>query len=163
MRAWFERLAARERRILIAGLAIALPLLFYVVLWAPLQRDTRTLEQGVAAQQETLEWMRAAAAEVMQRRAAGARPPRPAATEGSLLSIVNQTAQRHELTGAIQRMNPQGEQAIELQLSGARFDRVVTWLGELESRHGIAVSSLTLSRTAQPGQVDMRLTLERPA
>ena len=30
MRAWFERLAARERRILIAGLAIALPLLFYV-------------------------------------------------------------------------------------------------------------------------------------
>lgn len=163
MRAWFEQLAARERLILIVGVLIALPLLFYVILWAPLQRDTRILEQGVAVQQETLEWMRSAAAEVMQLRATGAQPSRPTAAGGSLLSVVNQTAQRHELAGAIQRMNPQGEEAIELQLSGARFDRVIIWLGELQSVHGITVSSLTLSRTTQPGQVDIRLTLDRPA
>lgn len=163
MKAWFDQLAPRERLTLIVGATVALPLLFYVLVWGPIKRDTNTLEQAVAAQRNTLAWMQSAAAEVMNLRAQGAQAPQQASGGGSLLSIVNQTAQRHELASTIQRMNPQGERAIELQLTGANFDRFVTWLGELESSHGITVSSLTLNRTAQPGQVDIRLTLERPA
>ena len=162
MKAWFEQLAPRERLTLIIGLAVGLPLIFYVAVWAPLKRDTALLETNVAAQRETLAWMQSAAGEVLRLRASGAQAPQQAAG-GSLLSIINQTAQRHELAGAIQRMNPQGERAIELQLNGVNFDRFVIWLGELESAHAMSVSSLSLNRTAQPGQVDIRLTLERPA
>jgi general secretion pathway protein M len=162
MKNWFAQLAPRERLTLILGAAVAVPLLLYVLVWGPLSREVDALETRVVEQQETLTWMQSAAAEVRQLRATGRQAP-PESTGGSLLSIVNQSAQRMQLSGSIQRMNPQGDQGIELQLTGVAFDRFVRWLGELETTHGISVTSLSLSRATAPGQVDVRLTLERAA
>ena len=162
MKSWFEQLAPRERLTLFIGAAVAVPLLFYILVWGPIRRDIDTLETGVAAQRETLDWMQSAAAEVMRLRAEGRSAPPPVGGE-SLLSVVNQSAQRQQLASTIQRMSPQGEQAIELQLTGVDFERFVRWLAELQTSHGIVLTSLSLSRAAGPGQVDARLTLERPA
>ncbi|MDX5333739.1 MAG: type II secretion system protein M [Gammaproteobacteria bacterium] len=158
MRTWLEQLTPRDRRILIAGGAIALPLLFYVLAWAPLQRQITQLETSVAAQRASFSWMQSAAVEVARLRTRNANL---AQAGGSLLSIVNQSAQRHELAKTIQRMTPQGEQAIELLISSVNFDGFVTWLGDLELEHSIMVSTLTLTRTELPCRVDVRLTLER--
>lgn len=158
MRTWIDQLSPRDRRILIAGAAVALPLLFYVLAWAPLQRQITQLETSVAAQRASFSWMQSAAVEVARLRARNANL---AQTGGSLLSIVNQSAQRHELAKTIQRMTPQGEQSIELLISSVNFDGFVTWLGDLELEHSIMVSNLTLTRTELPCRVDVRLTLER--
>lgn len=162
MKAWFEQLAPRERLTLLAGVVIAVPLLFYILVWGPMRRDIATLETGVAAQRETMAWMHSAAAEIQRLRATGRQAP-TASTDASLLSIVNQSAQRLQLADTIQRMSPQGDSAIELQLSGVAFDRFIHWLNELNDQYGVSISSLSLSRAGSTGQVDVRLTLERPA
>ncbi|MBD3620400.1 MAG: type II secretion system protein M [Chromatiales bacterium] len=78
MRTWIDQLSPRDRRILIAGAAVALPLLFYVLAWAPLQRQITQLETSVAAQRASFSWMQSAAVEVARLRARNANlAPRP--------------------------------------------------------------------------------------
>lgn len=160
LRSWFDKLKPRERLTVLAGLILGVPLLFYVVVWAPLRKDIDLLQTNVDAQALNLEWMKSAAAEVRQLR--DTRPiSAQVAAGGSLLGTVNATAERAGVARAIQRMNPQGEDTLELQIDNIAFDALMRWLGELETGQGIRASFAALTRTDAEGQVNARLTLQR--
>jgi type II secretory pathway component PulM len=50
-----------------------------------------------------------------------------------------------------------------VQLEGASFDAMIEWLGTLDLRYGLAIESITIDRTAQPGIVNASVTLNQPA
>jgi type II secretory pathway component PulM len=48
-----------------------------------------------------------------------------------------------------------------VQLEGAPFDTVVTWLANLDQRYGLAIESITVDRTVKPGLVNASITFSQ--
>lgn len=159
MKDWFNNLETRERRILIAGgLGLAI-ILIYFMGWDPLKQKVDNLEQQVAAQRGTLQWMEQAAQEVRLLSAQGQRPSLPSGGQ-SLLALVDTTAKNAGLSGAVKRLQPEGDNSVRVWMEQASFDALVLWLGKLANNYGIEASSLNIERQATAGQVNARLTLE---
>lgn len=159
MRGWFESLQARERMALVAAALMTVVALLYVLAWEPLDSAVDRLRNNLAAQTAALAWMQSASAEVGQLKRS--RPRQAAARNRSLLAVVDQSAQRAGLRQALQRMEPEGSDSVKLWVTATAFDNLVLWLGELQSREGVTISSLTINPTEVPGQVEARLTLQR--
>lgn len=162
MKEWWDGLGTRERLILIAGVAIVVPLLLWALLWRPLVGGVERLEADVAAQREQLRWMQNAAAEIDQLRGSGAQ-----ATAGlggrSLLAVVDQSARGAGLGSGLKRIEPESADAVRVRLEGVSFDAVVTWLDELSRQFGVYASLVSIEREPVPGQVSVRLTLHAAA
>lgn len=159
MREWWDGLGTRERFIVIAGTLVLAPLLLWAILWRPLVGAVDALEQEVAVQRENLHWMQNAAGELQRLRGAG--------TQGSaglggrsLLAVVDQSARTAGLGAGLQRIEPDGADAVRVRLEGIPFDTLVTWLDQLSQQAGVLASLVSIERgTAGPGQVNVRLTL----
>lgn len=159
MREWWDGLGTRERFILIAGTLVLVPLLLWAILWRPLVGAVDALEEEVAVQRENLRWMQNAAGELQRLRGAGAQAS--AGLGGrSLLAVVDQSARTAGLGAGLQRIEPDGTDAVRVRLEGIPFDTLVTWLDQLSQQAGVLASSVSIERgTAGPGQVNVRLTL----
>lgn len=159
MRAWLERLDARQRLLVFAGGGLSLLLLLWGLLVQPLADRIDRLERTLASQQETLRWMQQAALEIQRLRRRGG----VAGDLGgrSLLAVVDQSARAAGLGDGIRRVEPEGEARVRVRLQHVSFDRLVRWLAGLRGRYGVRVAGVQLERAPEPGRVDVRLTLER--
>lgn len=154
LRAWYAGLQAREQRMVaIGGAAFALIVLFGVIL-LPLQSAVSGADSRNAAKRADLAWMRAHAAEI---RAAGSQlavdsgePP---------VVVVDRLGRAAGLTDALRGTQPSGS-GVRVQLEGAPFDTVVTWIATLDQRYGLAIESITVDRTVKPGLINASITFQ---
>lgn len=157
MRAWFDKLEARERLLVIGGAAVLLLLMFYSLVWSPMFERNAALKLGIAEQQETLNWMRVSAGKVKAlKRAAGG-----AATGlggRSLLSVVDESARGSGLGGSIKRIEPDAAKGVKVWLEGASFDQMILWLGGLDRQYQVEISSITVEPQGT-GLVNARISL----
>lgn len=79
----------------------------------------------------------------------------------SLLSVINASAQESGLN--LQRFEPDGDSRVRVTLENAVFTDVMRWIVLLQQRYGIGVDQFNADPQAQPGVVNIRLTLGRPA
>lgn len=78
----------------------------------------------------------------------------------SITQIINSSARRYRVT--IARIQPQTENAVKIGIEEVSFNRLLQWLQELESKHGIKASNIDFSKADVSGQVKIRrLDLER--
>jgi len=161
MKHYLMGLQPRERYTLIAGAVVLLLLLVYLLLVEPFVVNLERLDKRVAAQQEDVAWMRAAVAEVERLRAEGAGRSRSQAASGqSLLSLIDASAKREGLGGALKQLSPVGDK-IRIRLEEASFDTMLRWLGALEQDAGVGVDTLTLERLPAQGMVNATILLAR--
>ncbi len=99
-----------------------------------------------------LEWMRVNAAEVRS----GANQVAADTGEAPVV-LVDRVGREAGLGGALRGTQPSGT-GVRVQLEGAPFDILVTWLATLDERYGLAIESITLDRAAQPGVVNASIT-----
>src|SRR5438270_288493 len=117
-------LSARERRLVLAALALAALMLVFGVL-IPLDRSVAHAHDRLASKRADLSWMQSVAPEL------ASSPAQPAATGESLLVIVDRSAREAGLAGSL-TSEPAGPRALPLPLPRAPFDRPVAWLGRLD-------------------------------
>jgi general secretion pathway protein M len=161
MKDWFYALAPRERLMVTGCAVVVVAALLYLMLWAPFAERRAQLALSVAAQQETLAWMRQASLQVQQARQL--RPNVAALNDSrSLLSIVDSTATQAGVRKPITRMEPEGDDGVKLSMENADFDATIRWLGTLKRSHNVDVVQATVTPSDAPGQVDTRLSLQRP-
>lgn len=153
---WYGALAPRERRLVVVGAAVVVLTIIYLAVVEPLAERRAQLEQGVAAQRTLLAWMNEVEDQV---RPVGAQL---VGNGDSLFATIDRSARATALAGALQRVQPEGQQTVRVWLDNAQFDELVRWIGALEREHRIMVSVLTVERTQESGLVNARLTLERP-
>ncbi len=159
MRAWFEALASRERMMVVAGSALLVLFLLYIIVLSPLYSGYDSLKSKVDEQRTTAGWMQQSAATLKRlKRNSGA------ASKGlggrSLLSVADSTARAGGLGSALKRVEPEGSGSVRVWLEGAPFDVLIKWLGTLSTIHGVNAETVTLERTDASGRVDARLTLQ---
>jgi general secretion pathway protein M len=156
LRAWLDRLAERERRMVLwGGLAAAL-VIFFAGLVLPLYAVAAKGEKDVARKQDDLAWMRSVAPEL---RAAG--PAAADASGGSLVVVVDQTARAAGLASALTGTQPSSAGGIRARFDGAAFDTLIGWLAQLQQRQGVIVESATVDRTATPGIVNASIIIRK--
>ena len=163
MRAWWDNLAERERRIvLISGLVLLLAAVFLFLIEPTLER-----REALNGQLQNLvneqAWMEAQAPAVRARAQAGVTGRAgPARAGGSPLGIVDVSARSAGLGSALRRVRPQ-ESAVEAELEGAPYTDLMRWLATLEDRHGLRIISLSIDRGSEPGRVNAQLRVEPAA
>ncbi|OWL86155.1 type II secretion system protein GspM [Halopseudomonas aestusnigri] len=160
MKAWWAGLAPRERRILVLG-AVALGLILaWVAVWEPLLQGRSALRSDVARLSAEAVWMEQVADDVRRRARLEQRAPALPGAGGSVLTLIEVSANAAGLRSALTRVQPEGEGA-RLIMDAVGFDALMGWLAELEQRQGLRVSELMIEGQHAAGQVSARLLLER--
>jgi general secretion pathway protein M len=154
---WFQAREPREQRILVWGGCAAIAIVLFGSLWQFNSAVARTRD-NVERKRLDLAFMQAASAEII---AAG--PLRTAAATGeSIVVIVDRAAREAGLAqslGASEAVPPDG---LRVRFNAASFDALVAMTARLAQQHGIAVSTASVERAAEPGSVNATFTL-RPA
>lgn len=153
----YQQLQPRERVIVLAGAAVLAVLVLYLAVWEPLvnahRRNAEALDasRALATRIET-------AASLAQGQSAGAVDRRAA-----LLSVVDQTSRGSTLGKAPTRVQPEGsgEREVKVWFEDVPFANCLRWLGELQTRYAIQVSSAEIDQGSAPGLVNVRFTLSR--
>lgn len=159
MRDWFESLEGRERLFVVIGAVIVSIALLWGLIWVPLDKGHRELEQRVSTWERSLAELRPLAS--MPQPQNGSRPAAATASAQSPVVIVDTTLRSHGL-GQPKRSQPTPN-GIRVEFENVAFDKLVVWLGDLSSRYGMEVQagSLSADTSAAPGRINATLTLER--
>lgn len=158
---WFAGLNSRERISVLVGAVLVLLTAIYVLALGPFYSSVAARAERVERKQADLAWMRSVAPEVQ---ALGASVPVSAGPSSeSLVVLVDRTAREAGLGTALTGQTPNGQTGIRVRMEGASFDRVVTWLGNLQTAQGVSVESAQFDRTGTPGQVNASIVLNRAA
>lgn len=150
----WQGLEPRERQLAIAGGILALVFLFYLIVWAPMQRDLARLRVTVPQDSAKLALMRAQAAQVQQLRAR--MPSR--SQSGNMLSRLEQAASSRGLRQHVTRMEPEGQNGARLTMDDVSFNVLLSWLADLQSQ-GIQVENASVQGRPSPGLVNAKILL----
>lgn len=159
MRDWFESLESRERLFVTLGGVIVAVALFWGLIWAPLDKGHRELQQRVTTWERSLAEIRPLAS--MPQPQNGSQPASAAGSAQSPVVIVDSTLRTHGL-GQPKRSQPTPN-GIRVEFENVAFDKLVVWLGDLSHRYGMEVQagSLSAATNESPGRINATLTLER--
>ena len=156
LRAWYAGLQQREQRTVAVGAVTVAILILLFGRLLPLHSAVSNAVARNATKREDLAWMQVNAPEV---RAAG---NRPAADNGEApVVLVDRVGREAGLAAALRGTQPNGS-GVRVQLEAAPFDTLVTWLGTLDERYGLAIESITVDRAARPGVVNASITFTQP-
>ncbi|MEW8314867.1 MAG: type II secretion system protein M [Candidatus Thiodiazotropha endolucinida] len=159
MKEWWQSKTPQEHMALIIGAAAILLLLVYLLLWRPFNQALDKKALLVESQQLTLNWMQDNLDLVKNLRSQ--QRGKSAGSNEALLTLVDRTAKKIRLRQQLQRIKPQGDNAVQLWIEEAPFDTIIKWLGQLTQTHAIEIDSLTIDRQDKPGLVNARLVLQR--
>lgn len=160
MRAWWESLQTRDRRVLQFGAAALLIAGAYVFFYEPLQVSRESISVRVQAQRDLLQYLEKTAAEVQALGASGPGTVNRFAQQ-SMLSVIDQTSRSADIKKAMKRLTPVSDRKVRVWFEGVAFDRLATWLIGLGRDSDLMVEDINVSPEDQAGLVRVNLTLMR--
>lgn len=159
--AWIEpwrgrwnALGARQRRTASVLAAFFGVVLFYVLIWSPVEGGLARSQERLRTAQAQLAQVREQAALVESLRAA----PRVEAPADAG-SAVQQAAERNGLREQVKRVDADGTRSVRVQIEAAPFPALMALLVELQ-RAGLRAENATFERNPKPGTVNARLLLQ---
>jgi general secretion pathway protein M len=149
---WYAGLQSREQRmVLIGGILVGLLIVFGGIV-LPLDSAVSSAVKTADTRREDLAWMRVNAPEI----SAGGASLAPDTGEAPVV-LVDRLGREAGLRNAMRGTQPSGT-GVRVQLEAAPFDTLIAWLATLEERHGLAIDSISVDRTAKPGLVNANIT-----
>jgi len=153
LRAWFEKLAPREQRVVLIGAVLAGCMLLFGAL-LPLERKVAATRERVLTKQADLVWMRGVAPRLVALRNVGLH-----GSGESLVVLVDRVARETGIARALTGSQPGTDGTLSVRLEQVSFDALATWLATLQQQHGAHVVSSTIDRTATAGVVSATVVL----
>lgn len=150
---WFQSRPAQDQRALKLLALVLLPALLYFVLIFPVQRARQTLGADVAKQEQALTTMQENVARVLASRGAGSGKLDRAGRR--LNQLLSDTAPEFNLV--VSRLQPKGDNEMQIWLEEASFDDCLRWLHQLETGYGIQIASLNLNPGKTSGVVKLQV------
>ncbi|GGD76985.1 type II secretion system protein GspM [Lacimicrobium alkaliphilum] len=145
----FRQLSEREQRLVVLVASFMAILLFYLLVWAPLNQSVQRNQTAIESQKELLSWVEQNANRIIQLRQSGNVASR---FNGSLTQAVNLSANQNGIM--ITRMQPQGDK-LQVWVDEAEFNKVLTWLEAIENQ-GIVIQDADFSESSTPGIIRIR-------
>ncbi len=155
MRAWYENLAERERRLVLFGAVVAVILLVLAIV-LPLNRHIAQARQRVAVKQDDLSFIQSVAPQIA---AAGPGPTATASNENFVV-LVDSSARESGLGKSLSSSQPTGERTLRVRFERAPFDGLMAWLARISQNHGIRVETAEIESAGEVGMVNAGLVLK---
>jgi general secretion pathway protein M len=155
MRAWFENLSERDRRVVTIGGAVVLVLAVLAVI-LPLNTQISLARKRIATKQGDLAFMQSVAPQV----AAAGPGAAGAANAESLVVLIDSSARESGLGKSLTSSQPTGDKGLRIRLDKAPFDALVAWLARLSQQHGVRVESAEIETAGEVGLVNAGLVLK---
>lgn len=154
---WFREQTTREQRLLLGTGGFLLAVMFWLLIWQPVQDRLQVAEQRHARALADHDWLRANEARLaaLARRDQTAAGPR---SGQALLGTISSSAREHGLS--LSRFTPEGRDALSVSLDDVPFDALVQWLAALEDEEGIRATTATIDAAQANGRVRARLVLQ---
>lgn len=148
-------LSPQERQWAFGGGVLFVLLIFYMLLWLPLQKDLDRLRAKVPESQAQLQRMRTQATMIQPLRGQRSTPPSP----GTLVSVVDQSANQRGLRAVLTRLEADGTNGVQIQAEAAPFNGLIAWLADLQESHALTIDSATFDAHTAAGTVNARIRL----
>jgi type II secretory pathway component PulM len=155
MRAWFDNLSERERRIVLLG-AIGAGILLILALVLPLNRNIALAKQRVTVKQGDLSFIQSVAPQLAS---AGPGATGVASAE-NLVVLIDTSARESGLGKSLASTQPTGEKTLRVRFERAPFDGMVAWLARIAQNNGVRVESAEIEFAGEPGLVNAGLVLK---
>ena len=161
MKDWWDTLQSRERYLVLIAAALVSLAILYLAIWSPIASSRDTKQQRVEAKRDTVVWMSQKKQEVEHLKRINPNLFNKASDGRSLLAIVDTGAKQMGIRPAITRIEPKGDNEVQLTMENIAFDYLVVLLGELDRRNHIVVADASFNRSEQVGKITGRVTLTR--
>ncbi|MEJ2116260.1 MAG: type II secretion system protein M [Gammaproteobacteria bacterium] len=158
---WWDALQLRERYIVLIASVLTALIILYLSVWSPIANSRDSKLKHVEAKRDTVFWMSQKKQEVEHLKRINPNMFNNATDKRSLLAIVDTSAKQMGVRPDITRIEPKGEDSVQLYVEDIVFDYLIVLLGELERRNNIEVSDASFNRSDQVGKVTGRVTLNR--
>ncbi|MDD4928336.1 MAG: type II secretion system protein GspM [Gallionella sp.] len=145
-----------ERKIIIAGALLVLPLAAYLLLWRPAHQAVSQLHKSLPQLRIQTGQMRIAAGQIEEIRH---RPQLAVMDAEAVKAAIEVSAAKYQLQDTLTTLIAQEPAGVRLSISAISFEKWLIWLRELENSQHIRVDSIAITRLAQPGLVAVRATL----
>ena len=155
---YWHSLSERDRRVLAVGGLLVVCILFYALVWTPIQDNLKRLRPQVASQSMDLAWMQQQAGKIQKLRQAI--PAQKKVNMLPLLTIVDQTAKSQKIRDRIKQIQP-GKQSgtAKVWFDKVIFEDWLSWLDKI-SAQSIDVTRVSITKSAEHPRVNIRLELE---
>lgn len=158
VREWLDKLAPRERVLVLAAAVFAAFALVYALGLQPLYAARGRAAAEVEARRSLLSDIE----QVARRFGPQGAATMPAASTGeSLVVVIDRSTRERGLGTYLKRNQPEGASGVRLRLENAPFDELTGWLADVQSKHGLAAVSASFDPSGEPGRVNSNLVLER--
>ena len=156
---YWRSLSMRDRRVLGFGGLLAVCIVFYALVWTPIQDNLNRLRPQVERQSMDLAWMQQQAEKIQKLRQT--RPAQKKANALPLLTIVDQTSKSQKIRDRIKQIQP-GKQSgtAKVWFDKVIFEDWLSWLDQI-SAQGIDVTRVSITKSADQPRVNIRLELEK--
>lgn len=150
---WFLDQNPRDQMMLsLGGVAVLIYVLIFLVLF-PLQNDLERKEKRNLASLQEQQEVRQLAGQMLARQQSGQNGN---SSNQNLTSLLNETTRNHGLT--MENIQPSGNSA-RVRLGASDFNRVLAWLHDMEIKHGLQITDLTITADRNPGVVQVNIQL----
>jgi general secretion pathway protein M len=156
IRQWLDKLAPRERWLVMGGALFALLALIFAIGIRPIYRARTAAASRVAEQRSLLSDIEQVARRFGPQSAAAATP---AGNGESLIVLIDRSTRERGLSSYLKRNQPEGSDGVRLRMENAPFDELLLWLSEVQSRQGLAAVSASFDPAGEPGRVNANLVL----
>jgi len=155
LKQWYQSREPREQKVLqLLAVVIAL-LLVWGLVWQPAWNVREAQQKQWLAQARMQQWMQANSTQVKAAQRSG---NRTSAVQGDWVSALTRSATAASVT--LKGFNPEGDDAVRIQLENQPFAATFNWLQSL-SQQGVQVASAEFMPGTGTGRVNLRATLRR--
>ena len=151
---WYD-LQTREQQVLrLSAIFLGLPL-FYLLIIDPVYSSRNDAEQRLQSTHEAFSVMQQQAFDL---KASLSNPE--ISGSGSLLTQVESSAQKEGLRSALKRLQPSGNNQIQVSLEGASYKQIMQWLSNLHHQ-GVRAQRVDIQVDSKSDLLGVQLLLAR--
>lgn len=157
LREWFDKLAPRERWLVLAAAAFAICALVYALAIQPLFAARERAAAELEIRRSLLSDIEQIARRFGPQDASTGSVP---ANGESLVVLIDRSTRDRGLGAYLKRNQPEGANGVRLRLESVPFDELTAWLADVQTQHGLSATSASFDPSGEPGRVNSNLVLE---
>ena len=159
MKTRWQHLSLAEKKVVVIGSAVIIPLLIYALVFSPLSNSVQTLRDQVQKNQRLLAWMQQNDEKIR----ALEKVQHPASEEKSstaLLSLIQNALNQSTIGKNISQLQQAEGNAIQIKFQQVNFDSLMQWLIPFCQARQLVITQMTIKPMTATGTVDAELKLQ---
>ena len=150
---WFSSLDVKDQKITLAGAAIFVVLMGYLLVVSPINESVNSLRNDVTAKQKTVSWMKEKVSLIRSNKGSS----RQSSSSLPLTSIVNSTTKKYNLP--VSRRDSKSPNEMQVWFDNVSFDSFIGWVSEVKKRYGVTIVSVNIRSRDEAGITSINVKL----